>query len=44
MMRCLIEYDGEQHFKKIFSWDTNETLQQRQYYDKLIMQIIIILF
>ena len=31
----LIEYDGEQHFKKIFNWDTDERFQNRLFHDKL---------
>lgn len=31
----LIEYDGEQHFKVAFNWDTQEKFNQRQFYDKL---------
>lgn len=31
----LIEYDGEQHFKPVFSWDTEETFLLRQKHDKL---------
>lgn len=31
----LIEYDGEQHFKLVFSWDTEERFIQRQEHDKI---------
>ena len=31
----LIEYDGEQHFKNIFSWDTDADFQLRQQHDKI---------
>ena len=30
----LIEYDGEQHFKCLFSWETEEHFIQRQKHDK----------
>lgn len=31
----LIEYDGEQHFKKVQSWDTEENFQLRILHDKI---------
>ena len=31
----LIEYDGEQHFNPVFSWDTEETFLLRKKHDKL---------
>lgn len=30
----IIEYDGEQHFKPIFSFDTEQTFKKRQLHDK----------
>ena len=34
-LNILIEYDGEQHFKPIFNWDTKEKFLLRKQYDKL---------
>lgn len=31
----LIEYDGEQHFEDVFSWDTEADFQLRQQHDKI---------
>jgi very-short-patch-repair endonuclease len=31
----LIEYDGEQHFENVFSWDTEADFQLRQQHDKI---------
>jgi len=31
----LIEYDGEQHFKPIFTWDNEDRFKQRQLHDKI---------
>lgn len=31
----LIEYDGEQHFENVFSWDTEADFQLRQQHDKV---------
>ena len=31
----LIEYDGEQHFKPTFNWDTEKNFKQRQEHDKI---------
>ena len=31
----LIEYDGEQHFKPIFTWDNEDSFKQRQLHDKM---------
>ena len=31
----LIEYDGEQHFRPIYSWDTEKDYQQRILHDKM---------
>lgn len=30
----IIEYDGEQHFKKIFNFDTDDSFKKRQQHDK----------
>jgi len=37
----LIEYDGEQHFKPAFNWDTKESFEQRQKHDKFKNQYAI---
>ena len=31
----LIEYDGEQHFRSVYSWDTEEDYKQRILHDKM---------
>lgn len=32
--KILIEYDGEQHFRRVFSWDSEESFVLRQKHDK----------